>query len=135
MLWYCSLRYELMAIQTFKRFFSNSYFPAVLLLTIQLTTVFNFGKTASVMTSAIVAIMFCQVPRMGSVHKHHLLGKDQLPLQQLVYLFAVTVGCKAGLGCLGYKVCSSENDFSKCQDAVNRVQCPEQHPGDPEPTP
>lgn len=70
-----------MAIQTLKRLFSNFYFPAVLLLTIQLTTVFNFGKTASVMTntSATVGILLCQVPRMGSVHKHHLLGKDQLP--------------------------------------------------------
>lgn len=71
---------------------------------------------------------------MGSVHKYYLLGKDQLNLQQLVHLFAVTVGCKPGLGCLGNKVCSSENDFSKCQDAVNRVQGHEQHPGDPEPT-
>lgn len=102
MLWYCSLTNELMAIQTFKRF-SNSCFPAVLLLTIQLPTVFSFGKTDSVMTntSAIVGIMLCQVPRMGSVHKHHLLGKDQLPLQQLVHLFAVTVGCKPGAGLFG----------------------------------
>lgn len=112
MLWYCSLMYELMAIQGFKRFFSNSYFPAALLLTSDPTIVFNFGKTVSVMTntSGIVGIMLCQVPRMGSVHKRHLLGKDQLPLQQL---FAVTVGCKPGLGWLGNKICSSEKDFSK----------------------
>lgn len=58
-------------------------------------------------TSAIVGIMLCQAPRMGSVHKNHLLGKDQLPLQQLVHLFAVTVGYKPRLGCLGDKVCSN----------------------------
>lgn len=34
---------------------------------------------------------------MGSAHKYHFSGKDQLPLQQLIHLFAVTVGCKPGL--------------------------------------
>lgn len=101
-----------MAIQTFKRFFSNSYFPAVLVL----TTVLNFRKTFSVMTntSAIVKIMLCHTTRMGSFHKHDILGKDLLPLQQLVHLLAVTVGCKPGLGWLDNKICSSEKDFSKC---------------------
>lgn len=58
----CTNIYELMAIQTFKRLFPNSYFPAVLLLTIQLTTVFSFGKTAGITNNSDIAgIMLCQV--------------------------------------------------------------------------
>lgn len=63
------------------------------------STAFNIGKTANLRNQYLSYRWDRPLPgpRMGSAHKYHFSGKNQLPLEQLIHLSAVAVGWKPGL--------------------------------------